>query len=229
MIVAAIPVRNQLRWTAPLIDSLLHGDQVDQIWLYDNGSTDTTKKWVEHMSQYDNRLEYKDASSMRLYDMWNHMITRAANIGGVKLAILNNDIRLPFMALKTMAENMEGYQIAAIDKEKRSFDKIIEVVPTLATWQDKTGHAFMLDTDFWYKERFAIHPQLIWWWGDDDLFRRCEFRGGKICIMKGIGADHAESESDPEYVGNKRKDIELDRTMFKKIWSPMRRSNNTLI
>lgn len=229
MIVAAIPVRNQLRWTAPLIESLLHGDDIDEIWLYDNGSTDNTQLWAQHLYEYDNRLIYKDAKGMRLYEMWNNMITRAANIGDVKLAILNNDIRLPFMALKTIADNMNGYQIAGIDKEKRSFDNITDINPTLADWQQKTGHAFMIDADFWKGEKFAVHPQLIWWWGDDDLFRRCEFRGGKICIMKGVGADHAESQSDPEYVGNKRKDIELDRTMFKKIWSPMRRSNNTLI
>ena len=53
MIIAAIPVRNQLRWTAPLIESLLIGDKVDQVWLYDNGSTDKTISWAYHKMKYD--------------------------------------------------------------------------------------------------------------------------------------------------------------------------------
>ncbi len=226
MIVAAIPVKNQLRWTAPLIESLLEGDDIDEIWLYDNGSTDNTKKWSLHKTEYDSRLKYKDASGMRLYDMWNNMVAKASNIGGVKLAILNNDIRLPFMALKQMAENMNEYQIAAIDTSKRSFEKIKDVNPIKVSWKDRTGHAFMIDADFWKNEKFAVHPQLIWWWGDDDLFRRCEERGGKICIMTGIGVDHGESQSDPEYVGNKWHDVELDRNKFKKIWASRYPYNN---
>jgi len=226
MIIAAIPVRNQLRWTAPLIDSLLIGDKVDQVWLYDNGSTDKTISWAYHKMKYDDRLYYKDASGMRLYEMWNNMVARASNMNDAKLAILNNDIRLPFMALKNIADNMQDYQIAAVDTSKRSFDKIENVYPEKATWQQKTGHAFMIDANFWQGQKFAVHPQLIWWWGDDDLFRRCEARGGNICIMKGIGVDHGESESDPEYVGDKWRDIELDRVKFRNIWaSPYSRSN----
>ena len=95
MIIAAIPVRNQLRWTAPLVESLLQGDQVDQIWIYDNGSTDGTAKWVHNRAIHDKRLMYTTAASARLYDMWNHMIFRASQVPGAKLAILNNDIRLP--------------------------------------------------------------------------------------------------------------------------------------
>ena len=218
MIIAAIPVKNQLRYTAPLIESLLIGDEIDEIWLYDNGSTDSTRSWAEHKTKYDNRLQYKDAAGMRLYDMWNNMVTRAANIGGVKLAILNNDIRLPHLALKTMADNMHGYQIAAIDRDRTSFQQISNVYAEKASWEDKTGHAFMIDADFWSSEKFAVHPKLIWWWGDDDLFRRCEHRGGNICIIKGIGADHAESASDPEYFGDKWHDIEMDRIAFRNIW-----------
>ena len=219
MIVAGIPVRNKLCYTAPLIESLLYGDDVDEIWLYDNGSTDLTKSWAEHKIQYDKRLKYKNATDMRLYEMWNHMITRAANIGDVKLAILNNDIRLPLMALKTMADNMGEYKIAAIDINKKSFQEINNVYPETISWKERTGHAFMIDADFWKGQNFAVHPHLIWWWGDDDLFRRCESRGGKICRMIGIGADHAESASDSEYNGNKWRDIELDRVKFRNIWS----------
>ena len=165
MIIAAIPVRNQLRWTAPLVESLLLGDQVDQVWVYDNGSTDSTAEWVHHRRVTDRRLYYYPAEGLRLYDMWNSMIVRASRLNA-RLAILNNDIRLPFMALKTINDNMDGYQIACIDRERSSFDGIQGPNPITANWSDKTGWAFMLDAPFWQDQEYAIHPDLLIWWAD---------------------------------------------------------------
>ena len=219
MIIAAIPVKNQLRWTAPLVESLLIGDEIDELWIYDNGSTDNTKLWIMNRMVIDKRLKYKDCNDMKLYDMWNHMIKTAADIGGVKLAILNNDIRLPFMALKTMANRMKYYKIATVDTSKRSFDSIELVRPIEVNWQNRVGYAFMIDADFWKNQQFAIHPDFILWWGDDDLFKRCQNRRGKICKMTGIGIDHGLSQTDSEYSGDKIRDIGLDAIKFKEIWN----------
>jgi len=218
VIVAAIPVKNQLRWTAPLVESLLIGDNIDELWIYDNGSTDDTRYWISNRMKTDSRLKYRDCKNVRLYDMWNHMIKTAAEVGDVKLAILNNDIRLPFMAIRTMADNMKDYKIAVVDILKRSFDPIISVETVDINWEDRVGYAFMVDADFWKNEKYAIHPDFILWWGDDDLFRKCQSIGGKICKMVGIGIDHGMSQTDPEYSGSKLRDIELDRIAFKRIW-----------
>jgi glycosyltransferase involved in cell wall biosynthesis len=219
MIIAAIPVRNQLRWTAPLVESLLQGDQVDQIWIYDNGSTDGTATWVHNRAIHDKRLVYVASANVRLYDMWNHMIFHASQIPSAKLAILNNDIRLPFDALKTMSETMEGYQVAFIDKQLGGFDKITNPTPAEAHWADRTGWAFMIDPSFWKGEQFAIHPDLIIWWGDDDLFRRAEERGARLCIVMGVGCTHCEWSSDSEYLGDKWADVEKDRETFARLWA----------
>lgn len=218
MIIAAIPIKNQIRWTAPLVEGILLGDEIDELWLYDNGSTDQTKEWIVNRSRIDSRIKYFYAPQMRIYDMWNHMIKRASNIGGVKLAILNNDIRLPFMALKTMADHMNDYKVLMIDKNKTSFSSIDNVEIIDARWFDKTGWAFMIDADFWFNREWGIHPGLKFWWGDDDLFRRCELGGGKIGIAKGIGCDHLEHSSDSEYNGDRIKDIEEDREFFRTMW-----------
>lgn len=219
MIIVAIPVKNNLKWTAPLIESLLLGDEIDELWIYDNGSIDETKKWIDHRIRTDSRLKYIDATDWKFYSMWNHMIITAANMGNVKLAILNNDIRLPHMAIKTMADNMGIYKISVIDKERRSFDLIENVNTKKIPWWQRAGWAFMLDADFWKDEPFAIHPDFILWWGDDDLFRRCESRGGEICAMVGIGCDHAISASDSEYQGDKHLDTQKDDETFKRLWS----------
>jgi hypothetical protein len=217
-IIAAIPVRNQLKWTAPLVENLLLADDVSEVWVYDNGSTDMTKDWVESRSLLDSRLVYRDASHMRIYDMWSHMIRSAAEIPDSRLAILNNDIRLPHNALKTVAERMDGYQIACIDRTVRGSEPIENLPVAPAWWGEKTGWCFMVDPSFWKDEEFPIHPNLRIWWGDDDLFRRAQVRGGNICVVKGVGCDHFEWSSDPEYPGDKWADVELDRLEFARIW-----------
>lgn len=219
MIIAAIPVKNHLEWTAPLVESLLLADKIDEIWIYDNGSTDQTMRWIIHRGKIDDRLRYFNATGWNFYKMWNDMIAKAANIGGVKLAILNNDIRLPHMALKIMADYMGHYKIATIDKTKGSFEPIGNVQSKEISWMHRAGWAFMIDADFWKDQDYAIHPDFKLWWGDDDLYRRCESRGGKICTIVGVGCDHAISvTTDTDYSGDKDKDTSDDKIKFSELW-----------
>lgn len=218
MIVAAIPVRNNLKWTAPLVEQLLLGDEVDEVWVYDNGSTDATALWVANRARLaNNKLFYIDASKMRFYEMWNDMIATAAKIGGVQLAILNNDIRLPHMALKTMADNMGKYTIATIDTTRSSFQPIEDVhTQKLSGWWYRVGWAFMVRADFWKNEKFAIDPRFNLWYGDDYLYRRVLERGGLVCAMMGVGCDHAVSQT--EYPEDKQKATDADKELFDSLW-----------
>lgn len=217
-VIAAIPVRNNLKWTAPLVEHLLLADDVAEVWIYDNGSTDMTKDWVHSRALLDSRLMYKDAKHMRVYDMWSHMIKEASTIENSRLAILNNDIRLPHMAVRTVADRMDGFQIAFHDRTVRASEPIIDEPVTEAWWGEKTGWFFMLDPSFWKDEEYPIHPNLRIWWGDDDLFRRAQVRGARLCVVRGVGSDHFEWSSDSEYPGDKWADVELDRAEFARIW-----------
>ena len=218
MIVAAMPVKNNIGWTAPLVDQLLLADSVDEIWIYDNASTDETKFWIAK-NAYRQKICYVDASTMRFYEMWNHMIASASKIGNVKLAMLNNDIRLPHMALKTMADHMEGYQIAQVDGRKRSIDPIKNPLAAEIRWTERIGHAFMVDADFWKDKEYAVNPELNIWYGDDDLFLRCVRNGGKICEIQGVGCDHAWHQTYQYYSGDLKSDIHRDRDIFLKTWN----------
>lgn len=216
MIIAAIPVKNNLKWTAPLIDSILLGDAVDEVWVYDHGSTDQTRYWIQTQQQIWSRLKYIDAKDMTFYEMWNDMIKTAANMGGVKLAILNNDIRLPHMALKTMADNMGKYKIAYIDKDKTSFEPIEEVSPQkVGGYWYRCGWAFMIDADFWKGEKMPIDTRFKLWYGDDYLYRRTIERGGQICTMIGIGCDHAISQTPVDNIDEVRNH---DKELFDSLW-----------
>lgn len=221
MIVAAIPVKNNLKWTAPLVDSLLLGDEVDEVWIYDNGSTDATRYWIQQQQAIWARLKYIDASQMGFYEMWNHMIKNAADIGGVKLAILNNDIRLPHMALKTMADNMGRYTIVTIDTTRTSFQPIEDVhVNRISGWWYRVGWAFMVNADFWKNEEFAVDPRFKLWYGDDYLYRRTLERGGRIGTMVGVGCDHAVSVTTNTEIEESRKNeiTSQDKELFDTLW-----------
>lgn len=216
MIVAAVPVKDNLKWTAPLVTQLLLGDEVDEVWIYDNGSKDATKYWIQTQQQIWARLKYVDAKDMRFYEMWNHMIKTAADIGGVKLAMLNNDIRLPHMALKTMADNMGKYTIVTIDTTRSSFQPIEDVhVNKISGWWYRVGWAFMVNADFWKNEKFAVDPRFNLWYGDDYLYRRTLERGGLVGTMVGVGCDHAVSQT--EFPDKEAKTAE-DKALFDSLW-----------
>jgi len=217
VIVAAIPVRDNLKWTAPLVEQLLLGDDIDEVWIYDNGSTDDTEYWIDNRQQTDHRLRYVDASQMRFYEMWNHMIKTAADIGGVRLAILNNDIRLPHMALKTMADNMGNFDIVTIDTTRSSFQPIENVhTAKIGGWWHRVGWAFMVRADFWNREEFAIDPRFKLWYGDDYLYRRTMERGGRVATMVGVGCDHAVSQT--EFPADKELATQQDKILFDSLW-----------
>jgi GT2 family glycosyltransferase len=219
VIVAAIPVRNNLKWTAPLVESLLLGDEVDEVWVYDNGSTDATPFWIRHRQQLGHRLKYIDASQMRFYEMWNHMIKTAADIGGVHLAILNNDIRLPHMAIKTMSDNMGAYTIATIDTEKPAIEPITEVhTQKIHDYRHRVGWAFMVKADFWKNVEYPIDPRFNLWYGDDYLYRRTLEMHGRVCRMVGVGCDHAVSASVEEFPDDKERAVKEDMELFYGMW-----------
>jgi GT2 family glycosyltransferase len=231
--IAAIPVKNKIQWTAPLIEHLLLGDSVDEIWVYDNGSYDITPKWVYHRMQIDSRLKLIDATGMRLYDMWNHMIKTASVLENqVNLAILNNDIRLPINAISDMSRVMRdgNYTIATIDPSRNAIytpsiknysggsllSRPIEPYAEKIKPEKRIGFAFVVAAEFWRDEEYAIHPDFILWWGDDDLFLRNAKMGGASCWVRGVGCDHAESITTNENP-DRHESIERDRATFKKM------------
>ena len=214
-LVAAIPVRNQLEWTRPLVMSLLEDDEVDQVWLFDNGSTDDTATWAAGIAAADPRFTVTTRPRARLYGMWNEMVARASLTPNTHLAILNNDLTIPHGALRLMQQAMEGYDLAFLDRE-RGIDDPLEPDPIEADWTDRTGWAFMLRSDFWRGQPYAIDPGLRIWWGDDDLARRAQARGGRLSVVRGIGCFHAISQT--TYPGDMAADTEHDRLYFRHIW-----------
>ncbi len=215
-IVAAIPVRNALIWTQSLVTTLLDHDEADELWLFDNGSTDGTAEWLAALADSDQRLVVSHRPNARLYAMWNEMVFRASQDENTSLAILNNDIRLPPLGLRTMQQAMRGFDLAFIDRNHDVEASPIEPRIVPADWPQRTGWAFMMRAAYWRNQPYAVDPGLRIWWGDDDLARRAQMRGGRLCIVEGIGCFHAESQT--AYPNDKLADIEHDRDYYRRIW-----------
>jgi GT2 family glycosyltransferase len=232
--IAMIPTKNKLEWTAPLVEHLLLAEKLDEVWVYDNGSRENVKEWVFNRCKIDSRLSYIDASSMRLYDMWNNAIKNASVLDNyVNLAILNNDIRLPHNSIDTMSKLMrkDNYKIAAIDPTRPAiFTPTINIytgqqtIPTpiepfaeSMSYRNRIGWAFIVAAEWWKNEPYAIHPDLIIWYGDNDLYARVAKRKGKICWIRGVGCDHAMEQSDSEYP-SKWEDAEKDKQTYERLW-----------
>lgn len=234
MNIAAIPVKNKIEWTAPLVEHLLLHDELERVWVYDNGSTDDTIVWIKNRQRIDPRLSLIEVPGLRLYDIWNRAI-KDANTFCFKnekcnLAILNNDIRLPPYAIRDMtALAREGnFQIAAVDPTRtglytfsigwwdlsRALPPPIEPYCEKMHLGDRIGWAFVVATEFWKDEEYAIHPDFVHYFGDDDLYRRAMERGGNACVVRGIGCDHAESVTGGVNVEVWNKDEET----FRRIW-----------
>jgi GT2 family glycosyltransferase len=231
--VAAIPVKNNLRWTAPLVEHLLLHDEVDEVWIYDNGSTDSTQDWVRNRQNIDERLVLVESPGLTVYQMWNQMIQRAnKQFDKCSLAILNNDIRIPPFAIRDMSAKMRegGFVIAGVDPTRTGlYSFTIEywdksralpkpIVPYCEQLKigDRVGWAFVTAAEFWKNEEYAIDPRYKIWYGDDDLYRRAIYLGGKTCIVRGIGSDHAESQT--WYPPERLADIANDKELFQQIW-----------
>lgn len=232
MNIAAIPVKNKLEWTAPLVEHLLLHDDLDQVWVFDNGSKDKTKQWVENRRSIDSRLKITNAPGLSIYDMWNHMVDMANIYPSANLAILNNDIRLPPYAIRDMALLMrkEGFQIAAVDPARTglySFSigwwdpsrALPEPITPYCEEQPlgfRVGWAFVLAAEFWKGQSYAVHPDLKIYYGDDDLYRRAMERGGRACVIRGIGSDHAENQSGWE---RNPENWNRDKEIYERLWS----------
>lgn len=234
--VAAIPTLNAIEWVAPLVEHLLLADEVDEVWVYDNGCTDITADWVRNRRLMDKRLFLIDSKGVGLYEMWNDMVCKANEFDEeVNLAFLNSDIRLPPKALSTMSKLMRegGYKIATVDptisslysQHFSSWNPLMNVQykDTVSPFADQylpaspIAWAVVIAAEFWKDEPYAVHPSYQWWYGDDDLFRRAYARGGSICIVRGVGSDHLGSSSDA-HNPRKKEMIESDTKIFNKMW-----------
>lgn len=125
------------------------------------------------------RVHTNTAPERALYPSWNTAIRRARR-EGVKLAILNDDIALPFE--KPIFKALKIWQGCGADVAVLGFDHTDTVKSGIHLCRGSYRHhgvpgfAFMVDPE---KVR-EVDERFQWWGGDDDLFFQAEADGHKL-------------------------------------------------
>lgn len=185
-----IPVRNELHYTQAIVNQILEEEGWDSCFIYDNGSTDETPKYLASL---DSRFTIVSAAGWGIYEMW----TAGLDASKAKyVAILNNDIILGARFFTELAEIMERDEkvwIAYPEYTRPVAQGLARrgVQYTKGTYRHggMCGWAFMVR-----RERMDwrpwVDPRLAWYAGDDDIAFETEKRGGLIAKAVGLPLDH---------------------------------------
>lgn len=159
-----------------LIATLQADESVQRIDLFVN----EPDRMVDVLDQLESleRVHTNTAPERQLYSSWNAGIRRARR-DGVKLAILNDDIALPFEKpiFKALREWSSHPEVAVL-----GFDHTDTVKSGLHFCRGSYRHngipgfAFMVDPG----KVTEVDERFQWWGGDDDIFFQAEADGHKL-------------------------------------------------
>ena len=223
----AIPVKNRLDLTKPLVENLLKDDDCN-VLVYDNGSDDGTTEWLESEG-----IGHVLAHSMALHEMWNDAIDKAIHVSGfVPLVILNNDLELDGQPrwITRLCEPFAGKEWDALcpnydQSPNLSWRPIIRLnhKGICAGRMDWTGglagFAFALSPDF-LKTGYRFPTDLKWWFGDNDLVLTLEEQGRMYGMVAGCGVTHigGGSQTAKDHAETLDPIVKADRAVFEKKW-----------
>jgi len=156
-----MPAFNRLDLTRGVVPMLREQGGYDRFTIYDNGSTDGTREWLDEIGQ-----PWVDASTWNIHNMWNDGIDRALEQGtDCAIVILNNDIALDGKPdwLKRLCDPLtRTFQAVCPHWDARC--PVGGVVPVET---GVTGWAFAIRGDFAATYRFPT--VLHFWYGDTDM------------------------------------------------------------
>ena len=128
-----------------------------------------------------------------IHKLWNEGARLAKDRQADYIAVLNDDLKLPPMALKIIAQAMESEDFACVGvdprakfgvPEKLKIKQITGRVGDLMT--EVTTWCFVVKATAWVD----IDERYRWWWGVGDLFEKIVKNGDKLGQMIGLGIVH---------------------------------------
>lgn len=206
------PVLNEWQLTRTMLLSL-DADQVDDVLILDNGSTDITRTAIRSWQSQDYRgigskLHAKRCDGWSIYEMWNHGFDRAMLLAGNALPrlplrpcyvlVTNNDIELPRGAVaqlrELLAQNTDAWVSYPdyIAEWATEADEFVTGSYTRGVLSDggMLGACFMLAG-----HRIPWRPLITdttyeWWYGDNHLAEEIEQHGGRQLRALGVPVRH---------------------------------------
>jgi len=218
-----VPVLDNFVLTYSLVEQVRIGGEATSINVYDHGSTDQTRSWLDAHSG----LYWEDAvAETSLYALWNRGLRRAVEISGAacSVAILNNDI-------------ICGPQMLA--RLDRALWDIPDVWVACARDVDQ-------DADNYCAYAFMVRGSVLdhlgpepfdegyrFYWGDVDFVERVRASGGRLAVVSDALVHHIGGGSQTLGSGNPQRQgdwrdrvaphrqaaVEADSARFSQRWN----------
>lgn len=199
-----IPVRDRIDLTTSIVHQLWGQPGWDRLTIYDNGSSEPTRRYLEMVSDNDDRIVIRRTSQMGIYDMWRDGFEQAQHEhpGSVNVAILNNDISMAPHTIEHLATALRSrFELVLTYPD---YDLPATATPdgaphlriTKGTYKDggMAGFCFMLAADrvTWSP---LVDMEWEWWYGDDSIAWHIEEAGGLQARVEGLGLHHETSST----------------------------------
>lgn len=187
-----IPAKDRHEMTRALIGQLVEQVPAEHIFLLDNGSDPSYLD--EHIG-----CTVVDAEGLTISQMWNlglELAEKKADGENHNVAILNNDLQVPDDFLARLAHGLRLDDSHWISYPNWHSGPATEFPPLTATpthgggptGRSMCGWAFMMRGE----RGLRFDEQFTWWYGDDDIQRQVEARGGVVVCVGGCYANHLE-------------------------------------
>lgn len=230
------PVLNEWQLTRAMLLSL-DADQVDDVLILDNGSTDITRTAIRSWQAQDYhgigaKLHAKACPGWSIYEMWGEGFARATRLArgeSFYVLVTNNDIELPPGAIREMRRGLFWNIRAWVTYP--DYDAPWSPDPVQSCPMERTrgvlssggmfGACFMLAG-----HRIPWRPLITdttyeHWYGDDHLAEEIEQHGGEQWRMLGLPVKHVNeataSKLDPSVLyGMKYRDRQRWLTRYER-------------
>jgi GT2 family glycosyltransferase len=190
-----IPMKDNVELTRELLHELWADGGYDAIFVYDNGSSEQTRTWLDRQARAA-RIEVVDAAGLTLVQMWNDAVSRARTRAAVcNIAFLNNDVRIGPCCIEMLSKALRADpSLCAVSPnyDRRQIDDVQYVSSTFKR-RGMAGFAFMVRGEAF--NDVAFDPAFEWWYADDDLVAQIESSGRRVGIVPGATVEHVNGGS----------------------------------
>jgi GT2 family glycosyltransferase len=195
-----VPVRDNLHLTQSVVRHVLESEPaVSRLYVFDNGSRDGTLDWLRGAERTDPRLSARESGD-NIYGMWRQGWEDAlCDLGDdLAVAIINNDITLPYGALSELARALrddERLWLVSPDPD-RPLEAEVDATAPVRRVHGSYRHGGMLGWCFVVRgdcaRRVDWRTDYEWWYGEDDLVYNIERLGGEIGRHTGVPCLHQQ-------------------------------------
>ncbi|RPJ20627.1 MAG: glycosyltransferase [Planctomycetaceae bacterium] len=210
---ALIPTRNRHQELIDVVHDIWR--QVDRVYIIDNGSEPPVYfvKWPDESRIVIIRDSEQPPNLSRLWNLGLDQIAMVAD-SEHKVAVLNDDARVPAGWFDAVAEAMDSTGAAAgcsSPWDGRLTQEILKTQPDTDIMNRMFGPAFIVRGE----SMLRADERLKWWWNDTDLDWKARSVGGMVVIPT-----HAVTNLYPNAstVGVNAEQAGRDRETFREAW-----------